>query len=196
MPANSPSRNRCSGRGSRARAISSGVSAIGASKGTPEFTKTIFGKVRTRSIAPISASAKLSSDAGSFVIHQVSHVGASHQGSAENHFEPDGKAVVAIGVELRGRYVGLHRQIAARWLQVLADGGDIHVGGAQIAEELLDFARFLAEARHQAALGQNHGLVTLAESKHVERLSIVGLRANTAIKPGDGFHVVVENVGR
>src|SRR5579883_82637 len=103
MPANSPSKKRQSGRGSRAKAMSSGVSAMGASHGRPWLGRIQFGNSKTRSAAVSSASAKLSGDLGSLFIHLVRHVGTADQRAAEDHLEADRKAVIAIGVELGGR---------------------------------------------------------------------------------------------
>src|SRR5689334_5433203 len=129
--------------------MSSGASARGASHGWPEFGKAAFGKTRMRRTAVSSASAKLSSDAGGFFIHQVSHVGAADQRAAEHHFEANRESVAAVGVKLSRRNVGGHRQVPPRRLQVLADGGDVDVYAAKIAQKLLHFAGLLAQANHQ-----------------------------------------------
>src|SRR5579863_10670708 len=126
-PVNSPSRNRQSGRVSRESAMRSGVKASGANHGTPRLCSAGLGKVRTRSAAESSASAKLSSDSGGFFIHLIGHVRAADQRAAEHHFESDGEAVLAITFELSGRHVGCNRQVAAHGLQILADGGNVDV---------------------------------------------------------------------
>src|SRR5690348_4225446 len=113
MPANSPSKKRQSGRGSRARAINSGVSAMGASQGSPWPGRTQFGKTNTRRAAVSSASAKLNGTLGSFLIHLVRHIGTADQWAAEDHLEADRQAILAIGIELGGRHVFGHAQIAA-----------------------------------------------------------------------------------
>src|SRR5258707_13943142 len=105
--------------------MSSGVSASGASQACPASAKIKFGKTRMRSNALSSASAKLNRESRCFFIHQVRHVGAADQRAAENHLEADGKAVVAIGVELLLRYVCRYRQVSTRWLKVLRNGGDV-----------------------------------------------------------------------
>src|SRR3984957_21276781 len=109
---------------------------MGASHGSPKAGKIKFGKTRIRSTAVSSASAKLSRNAGRFFIHLVRHVGAADQRAAEYHFEADGKAKVAISVELRRSHVTCHRQISTRGLQILADRGDVHIHAAQITQQL------------------------------------------------------------
>src|ERR1700686_2488780 len=121
IPVNSPNRKRHNGRVSRASATRSGVNAMGASHGTPKAGKIRLGKTRIRSAAVSSASAKLSRDAGRFVIHLVCHVGAADQRAAEYHLEADGKAILAIGVELCRHDIACDRQVPARRLQILAD---------------------------------------------------------------------------
>src|SRR5580704_769954 len=100
MPENSPNKKRQSGRGSRASATSRGVRATGASHGNPTVGKIRLGKTRIKSTAVSSASAKLSRDAGGFVIHLVRHVRTADQRAAENHLEADGQAIVAISGKL------------------------------------------------------------------------------------------------
>src|SRR5579871_5596176 len=134
MPANSPNRKRQSGRGSHASATRSGVNAMGASQGSPKVGNIRLGKTRIKSTAVSSASRKLSRDAGRFFIHLVRHVGAADQRTAEYHLEPDGKAILAIGGELRRRHVGYHRQISARRLQILADRRHVDTHIAEIAQ--------------------------------------------------------------
>src|SRR5579863_1569475 len=125
-----------------------GVSASGANHGTPWFSSAGLGKVRTRSAAESSASAKLSRDSGGFFIHLIGHVGTADERAAEHHFESDGEAVPAITFELSGCHVGCHRQVSARGLQILTDGGNVDVRGTQIVQELLHFGRLLAETNH------------------------------------------------
>jgi len=75
------------------------------------------------------------------------HVARERAG--EDHFEADRETVVAESIELLGRDVGLHGQVAAGGLEVLSDGG--HVGGAfgaQVAQESFDFGRAFAEPHH------------------------------------------------
>ena len=96
----------------------------------------------------------LTDRADSLFIHHVCHVGAADERAAEYHLESDGETVVAIGVELRGRDVLGHLQIAARRLEVLTDGGDVGAGGEEIAEELLDFVGLFSEADHESGFGR------------------------------------------
>src|SRR5260370_39306753 len=71
------------------------------------------GLIRTRDAAATSASAKLTAEPGSLFIHVVRHVGAADKGTAEDHLESYGEAVVAVSVELGGGDVGGHGEGAA-----------------------------------------------------------------------------------
>src|SRR5580704_16563996 len=123
MPQIQPSRKRRSGRGSRPSAHNSGASA-------KEASQVWFARenVRISRTAVSSASAGLTA-VRSLLIHLIRHVGTAHQRPAEHHLETDGKTVVAIGVKLLRSHVLGYFQIPARGLQILPDGGDVHVGG-------------------------------------------------------------------
>src|SRR5271165_1896814 len=123
MPQIQPSRKRRAGRGSRPSAQSSGASANGASQ-----VWFALGKVRISRTAVSSASAGLTA-VRSLLIHLIRHIGAAHQRTAKHHLESDGKPIIAISVKLRRSDVLSYGQIAACWLQILADRRHVDVNG-------------------------------------------------------------------
>lgn len=84
------------------------------------------------------------------LIDEVSHVAGADEGTAEHHLEPDGHAVGLIGREFFGGHVFGDGEVAAGGLEILADGGDVGVGLAEVAQELFYLFDGFAEADHKA----------------------------------------------
>ena len=67
---------------------------------------------------------------------------------------------------------------------------------AQIAQELTDFFRRLAQPHHQPRLGQHVRAKTASRTQHVERLAVIRLRPHAPVQPRNGFHIVIEDMRR
>ncbi len=125
----------------------------------------------------------------------IGHIGTSNKRSAENHFEADREAVIAIGIELGWRDVLGDREIAPGGLKILTDGSDVDLGGRKITKKLLDFRRRFAETGHETRLGERVGAIAFCELEHAQRLLVIGLWAHAAVEAAHGFHIVIEDVG-
>ena len=80
-------------------------------------------------------------------------------------------------------------------LQVLPDGQEVDVGGAQVVHHLQYFGAFLGEPDHDAGFGKNQGIQVLGPIEDAQRMEIPRPRANARVEPGHGLEVVVEDVG-
>ncbi len=83
----------------------------------------------------------------------------------------------------------------ARRLQVLADGQEIDIGRAQIVHQLQDFVPLLAEADHDAGLGEHRGIEFLDPLQQADRMEIARARPHGEIVRRHRFEIVVEDVG-
>ncbi len=90
----------------------------------------------------------------------------------------------------------LHRQVAARRLQVLAEGQHVDVMLAHAVHHLDHFLVGFAQAEHQARLGRHmrHHLLELLQQ--VQRPVVVRTWAGGLVQAQDGFEVVVEDIRR
>ena len=75
--------------------------------------------------------------------------------------------------------------------QVLAEGDDIDVGGADVVEGALDLGVGFTEAQYQAGLGPRARGMPLGEREHAERLRVTRARIAHAMgQPFDGFQIL------
>ena len=61
-------------------------------------------------------------------------------------------------------------------MQVLAEGEDVHADGAQVIHGFQDFLIGLAQAQHQAGLGDDRGAMALGVLQHPQGLLVTGAR--------------------
>src|SRR5439155_9137137 len=78
--------------------------------------------------------------------------------------------------------------------QVLPDRQDLHVVGAQVAEDLDDFVDLLPQAEHDARLREDGRVHPLGACQQLERSRVAALRAHLRVQAGDGLDVVIEDV--
>ncbi len=103
------------------------------------------------------------------------------------------EAVAFVGGELVGVDPAVDGEVLLGGLEVLADGEDIDIVGAKVAEGLEEFFVGFADADHEAGFGDEVlGLGTLEE---FEGAFVFGLGADFSVLRRDGFGVVVEDVG-
>jgi hypothetical protein len=129
------------------------------------------------------------------VVDEIGHVAGADEGAGEDGFEAERKAVVLPSFVSIGRDVFRDASIAASGLEILADGDDVNVGAAEIAEKGVDLVFGFTEANHEAGFGERGGTVALREGEHVEGLLVEGLGADGTVEAGDGLHVVIEDMG-
>ena len=83
----------------------------------------------------------------------------------------------------------------ARRLQILADGEEIDVGRAQIVHHLQHLVALLAEADHDAGLGEQRRVELLGALQQPQRSEIARARPHGQIFRRHGLEIVVEDVG-
>src|SRR5580658_4801312 len=100
----------------------------------------------------------------------------------------------AILFALLRRHILGDRKISPGGLQILSDRRHIDILLAQIAEQLLYFAISLAKSHHGSRLGHYAWAVPARESKHLQRLAVVRLRAHAPVATPHSLHIVIENI--
>ena len=80
-------------------------------------------------------------------------------------------------------------------LQILADGEEIDIGGAQIVHHLKDLLARLAEADHHAGLGEHRRDRAPSPSQQPQRGEVARAGPDRRIEPRHGLEIVVEDVG-
>ena len=98
-------------------------------------------------------------------------------------------------LELVRRHEAFDLVMFARRLQILPDGEEIDVGRAQVVHHLQHFVALLAEAHHDAGLGEHRGIELLHPLQQPQRMEIARARPHREIKRRHGFEIVVEHVG-
>ena len=172
----SPAGSGAAGRGSRAQAISSGVSATGASQ-----TRLKRGKQQNQQQPPRAAPAASSASRAAlrFFADQVGHVRTAHQRSAEDHLEADGEAVIAIRVELLAASTysatGRLRRVGCRYWPMVATSTS---GARRSRSSCVDFVGGFAQPDHEARLRQH--LRTMAARERAARRATAGNRPAAA----------------
>ena len=125
----------------------------------------------------------------------VGVIGAAHEGTGFDVGEAEGGSGGAVFGELLGWDVAQDGEVFGRGAEVLAEGEDVDLGGAEVAHDGLHFVHGLAEAEHEAGFGGDVGAEALGISQHVEGTFVGGAEADLAVEAGDGFGVVIEDVG-
>lgn len=93
----------------------------------------------------------------------------AREGRAGYHEEAFGSGHRGIGDELLGRGVAGDGSVFEGWLQILADGQEIDIGGAEVVHDLGDFVRCFTQARHDAGFGEKIGGEGFGFSEQGER---------------------------
>ena len=65
---------------------------------------------------------------------------------------------------------------------------------ADVSKHLLDLVILLAEAEHDARLGEDVGAEFFGPLEHTKAAVVAGLRAHLAVEPFDRLEVVVEDM--
>ncbi len=121
-------------------------------------------------------------------------IARTHQRTGNHFAEAAREAGFPVLRELLRRDEARHRQMVRCRPQVLAQRDDVHVRGAQVVEGLDDFRVALAEAEHEAALGQHIGAMLLGVRQHGQRLFIAGARvAHRMRQASHGLQVLREH---
>ena len=89
--------------------------------------------------------------------------------------------------------VALDREVLLARREVLPEGDDVDAEPGELAQHLLDLVAGLAEAEHQAGLGDRAALPRVLEDLVAAR--VAGLDADLARQPRHGLEVVREHVG-
>ena len=85
----------------------------------------------------------------------------TRQRAGRHHQEALGPGDRLIGLELFWRDEAVDGGVFARWLQVLADGDEVDAGGPHVVHHLHDLFLGLAQADHDAGLGDLVGVALL-----------------------------------
>jgi hypothetical protein len=118
--------------------------------------------------------------------------GADH-GAAFDDADPEGEAELFPVGEFVGVGPAGDGPVLGGGLEVLADGEDVDAVGGDVAEGLLDFVGFFAEAEHDAGLGGEIAGFGVAEDG--AGAVVAGLDADGFLEAFDGLEVVVKNIG-
>ena len=81
-----------------------------------------------------------------------------------------------------------------RRLEILAHGQKIDVGRTHVVHHLVDLQALLAQAQHDAGLGEDRRIEPLHRLQQAQRGIIARARADHRIEPRDGFQIVVVHV--
>ena len=80
-------------------------------------------------------------------------------------------------------------------LQILPDGEEIDIGAAQVVHHLVDLLPALAEADHEAGLGEEGGVELLGALQEPQGGEVARPRTDRGIEARHGLEVVVVDVG-
>ena len=80
-------------------------------------------------------------------------------------------------------------------LQVLADGQEVDVGGAHVVHHLQHRLAVLAQADHDAGLGEHRRVELLHPLQQAQGVEVARAGADLGVEAGHGLEVVVEDVG-
>jgi hypothetical protein len=97
-------------------------------------------------------------------------------------------------LELVRRHEAHDGMMLARGLQILPDGEEIDVGGAQIVHHLEHFVALLAEPHHDSRFGEDLGIELLGALQELDGGEVACARTHGEIFRRHGFQVVVEHV--
>ena len=97
--------------------------------------------------------------------------------------------------ELVGRHEAHHGMMLARRLQILADGQEIDIGGAQVVHQLEHLVALLAEPHHDPGLGEHARVDLLDLLQQADRRKIARARPDCEVLRRHGLEVMIEHVG-
>ena len=87
------------------------------------------------------------------------------------------------------------RKMITRGLEVLAESEDVGALGGKVFDRPENFVPFFAEAEHQAGFSGHIGMSLFGALEKFKRALVEGTFADVAVEAGNGFGVVIENVG-
>mmetsp|Transcript_13557 Transcript_13557/g.21655 ORF Transcript_13557/g.21655 Transcript_13557/m.21655 type:complete len:274 (+) Transcript_13557:4607-5428(+) len=88
----------------------------------------------------------------------------------------------------------VHPVMLGRWLQVLANGQKIDIGGAHIFHDLHDSLTIFTEAHHDPRFGKHGRVEFLDPLQETQAVEIPRARPHFGVKPRHSFEVVVKHV--
>src|SRR6266700_1680992 len=91
--------------------------------------------------------------------------------------------------------ITLNGKMLERWAKVLPNSEYIDIVRVHIMHDFDNLIPGLAQSQHEAGLGWRGGIHFFGPLEHLERTLVDGLRAHALVQPGNGFDVMVENVG-
>src|SRR5436305_1966855 len=91
--------------------------------------------------------------------------------------------------------ITLNGKMLERWAKILPDGEYIDLVRAHIMHDFDNLIPCLAQSQHEAGLGWRGGIHFFGPLEHLERTLVDGLRAHALVQPGNGFDVMIENIG-
>jgi len=80
-------------------------------------------------------------------------------------------------------------------LQILADGEEVDAGRTQVVHHLQDLVPLLAQAHHDAGLGEHRRIDLLHLLQQAQRMEVARARPHREIERRHRFEIVVEHVG-
>lgn len=122
-------------------------------------------------------------------------VAAADEGSGFDVGKAHGESGFFIGGELGGRGVAKDGEVFGGGAEILSDGGDGDVVVAEVGEDVDDLLVGFAESDHETGLGGDIGAEGMGAGEHFEGAFVAGADADLFIEAGNGFDVVVEDVG-
>src|SRR5688500_4753397 len=117
---------------------------------------------------------------------------AAHERTGFDMPNPARFALKLPRVELVGMDPPLNGEVLPGRLEVLAEGEDVAGDGDEVVDDGVDLVRLLAEAEHDAGLGDEPLLFGGLEE--LERAVVLRLRADALVEARDRFHVVVQDL--
>ena len=122
-------------------------------------------------------------------------IGAACQRRGRDQQESLAAGDLRVVLELVGRDVALDGEVVGGRAEILSEGQDVDAGGSKVVHRLHDLVVALAQAEHEAGLGQDVGAVLLCVRQDGERLVVA--RAGVAHgmrQPAYGLDVLGEHV--
>ena len=116
-------------------------------------------------------------------------------GERRDHQKSFGIGDGLVSLELVGRHEPDDLMVLAGRLQILADGEEVDVGGAQVVHHLQNLVSLLAETDHDPRLGEHRGIDLLHLLQQPDRGEIARARPHREIFRRHGLEIVVEHVG-
>src|SRR5438552_368039 len=124
----------------------------------------------------------------------VGVVGAAYQGTRLDVTDAQALTFAFEGCKFVRRVVARDGKVVSRGPQVLADGGDINSGSAQVAQHGQELVERFAQTHHEAGFGGDRGVYFAGAGEEAQSPIVAGAAARHVIKPGDRLRVVIEHV--